>query len=71
MLTLKGCRSIDAAAAQLIVRETGGHVAWPGYDPPLSAPLEDMRPLSAIVAARTQRGLDELARVPTVAEVAA
>lgn len=71
MLTLKGCRSIDAAAAQLIVREAGGHVAWPGYDPPLSAPLEDMRPLSAVVAARTQRGLDELARVPTVQALAA
>jgi myo-inositol-1(or 4)-monophosphatase len=71
MLTLKGCRSIDAAAAQLIVREAGGHVAFPGFDPPLSAPLEDMRPISGIVAARTQRGLDELARIPVVGEVAA
>lgn len=71
MLTLKGCRSIDAAAAQLIVREAGGYVAWPSYDPPLSAPLQDMRPHSAVVAARTQRGLEELARVPAVRELAA
>ena len=30
MLTLKGCRAVDAAAAQLVVREAGGLVAFTG-----------------------------------------
>jgi myo-inositol-1(or 4)-monophosphatase len=32
MLTLRGVRSVDAAAAQLLVRETGGALAFPGGD---------------------------------------
>ena len=69
MCTIKGCRSIDAAAAQLIVREAGGHVAFPGFaaDPAESlaaAPLEDLRPRSAIVAARTAAGLADASRIP-------
>ncbi len=28
MLSLRSCRSVDAAAAQLIVREAGGEVAF-------------------------------------------
>ena len=35
MLTLKGCRAVDAAAAQLIVREAGGHVAFTAFEDPL------------------------------------
>ena len=35
MLTLSRCRGVDAAAAQLIVREAGGLVAFTAYaDPP-------------------------------------
>ncbi|MDP9383962.1 MAG: hypothetical protein M3P50_01780, partial [Actinomycetota bacterium] len=63
MATIKGCRSVDAAAAQLIVREAGGLVAFTGFEDPLAAPL-DLTPHSAIVAARTERGLAELARIP-------
>ena len=53
MATLKSCRAVDAAAAQLIVRESGGHVAFPAFDDPLGAPL-DLEPHSPVVAARTE-----------------
>jgi myo-inositol-1(or 4)-monophosphatase len=62
MLTLKGCRGVDAAAAQLVVREAGGLVAFTALDEPLAAPL-DVLPHSPVVAARTEAGLDELAAV--------
>src|SRR3954454_11828881 len=64
MLTLKGCRAVDAAAAQLIVREAGGHVAFTGFEDPLAAPL-DLLPHSPVVAARSPAGLSELATVPS------
>jgi myo-inositol-1(or 4)-monophosphatase len=63
MLTLKGCRAVDAAAAQLIVREAGGLVAFTAFDDPLAAPL-DLLPHSPVVAARSAGGLAELATVP-------
>ncbi len=63
MVSLKGCRAVDAAAAQLIVREGGGLIAYPGFEDALGAPL-DLVPHSPIVGARTQRGLAELRRVP-------
>ena len=63
MLTLKGCRAVDAAAAQLIVREAGGHVAFTRFAEPLAAPL-DVLPHSPVVAARSEAGLRELATVP-------
>jgi myo-inositol-1(or 4)-monophosphatase len=63
MLTLKGSRAVDAAAAQLIVREAGGLVAFTAFDDPLAAPL-DLLPHSPVVAARTEAGLAELATVP-------
>jgi myo-inositol-1(or 4)-monophosphatase len=64
MLTLKGCRAVDAAAAQLIVREAGGHVAFTRFEYPLGAPL-DLVPHSPVVAARSEAGLAELASVPS------
>jgi myo-inositol-1(or 4)-monophosphatase len=64
MLTLKGCRAVDAAAAQLIVREAGGHVAFTAFEYPLEAPL-DLLPHSPVVAARSEAGLAELAGVPS------
>jgi myo-inositol-1(or 4)-monophosphatase len=63
MCTLKGCRAVDAAAAQLIVREAGGVVAFPGFDDELAAPL-DLVPHSPIIAARSARGVDALRGVP-------
>jgi myo-inositol-1(or 4)-monophosphatase len=63
MCTLRGCRAVDAAAAQLIVREAGGVVAFVGFDPELAAPL-DLEPHSPLIAARTARGIDALRAVP-------
>ena len=63
MLTIKGCRAVDAAAAQLIIREAGGHVVFTRFDDPLSAPL-DLEPHSPVVAARTERGIADLRTVP-------
>jgi myo-inositol-1(or 4)-monophosphatase len=62
MTTLRRCRSVDAAAAQLIVREAGGHVAFTACADPLGAPL-DLEPRSPVVAARTPEGLRELAAI--------
>ncbi|HET6547257.1 MAG TPA: inositol monophosphatase family protein [Solirubrobacter sp.] len=63
MASLKRSRAVDAAAAQLIVREAGGLVAFIAYDDPLAAPL-DLEPRSPVVAARTPEGLAEVRRVP-------
>ena len=62
MTTLRGSRAVDAAAAQLIVREAGGHVCFPACAEPLGAPL-DLLPHSPVVAARTEQGLRELVTV--------
>jgi myo-inositol-1(or 4)-monophosphatase len=63
MVSLRGSRAVDAAAAQLIVREAGAHAAFIAYDDPLAAPL-DLEPHSPVVAARTAEGLAELSAVP-------
>jgi myo-inositol-1(or 4)-monophosphatase len=63
MVSLRNCRSVDAAAAQLIVREAGGHCAFIAFEDPLAAPL-DLEPHSPVVAARTAEALAELAGVP-------
>ncbi len=63
MASLKRCRAVDAAAAQLIVREAGGHVAFIAFDDPLAAPL-DLEPRSPVIAARTPEGLRAVANVP-------
>ncbi len=64
MMTLWRTRSVDVAAAQLIVRETGALVDFPAFDDPLSAPL-DLEPHSPVVAARTAEGLAQLRAVLT------
>lgn len=64
MATLWRCRAVDAAAAQLIVRESGGLVAFTAMEQPLGAPL-DLLPHSPVVAARTPEALAELATVPS------
>jgi myo-inositol-1(or 4)-monophosphatase len=62
MATLWKTRSVDAAAAQLIVRESGGCVAFPGNGADLDAPL-DLEPGGPVVAARTREDLERLAEV--------
>lgn len=59
LVSLRGCRAVDAAAAQLIVREAGGLVSFPRFERPLAAPL-DLIPHSPVVAARTPATLAEL-----------
>src|SRR3954454_6408456 len=63
MATLWKSRAVDCAAAQLIVRESGGLVRFLGMDDPLGAPL-DLEPRSAVVAARTPEALDQLSELP-------
>ena len=63
MCTLKGCRGIDCAAGQLIVREAGGVVGFPSFDDPLGAPL-DTEPHSALIAARTPQALEAVRPIP-------
>jgi myo-inositol-1(or 4)-monophosphatase len=58
MVTLWRTRAVDCAAGQLIVRESGGHVAFLGFED-LSAPL-DLPPHAPLVAARTPEGLADL-----------
>jgi myo-inositol-1(or 4)-monophosphatase len=64
MATLWKSRAVDCAAAQLVVRESGGLVCFPGMDDPLGAPL-DLVPHAPVVAARTPEALAELAGLPT------
>ncbi len=59
LVSLRGCRAVDVAAAQLIVREAGGRIGFPAFEDPLDAPL-DLVPRSPIVAARTPSTLAEL-----------
>ena len=63
MASLWNCRAVDAAAGQLVVRESGGIVAFTRCDDPLGAPL-DLEPRSPVVAARTEAALAELATLP-------
>jgi myo-inositol-1(or 4)-monophosphatase len=63
MASLWNCRAVDAAAGQLIVRESGGIVAFTRCDDPLGAPL-DLEPRSPVVAGRTETALAELATLP-------
>ena len=67
MAALWRCRAVDVAAAQLIVRESGGVVAFTAFDDPLGAPL-DVVSHSPIVAARTATALAELATLPSSVE---
>jgi len=55
MLSLRPCRSVDAAAAQLIVREAGGRVAF--GDLPLEQAALGLEARYPIAAAAGERGL--------------
>ena len=63
MVTLRRCRAVDAAAAQLIVREAGGHVCFAGCPEPLGAPLNGEANFP-IVAARSSSALGQLSQIP-------
>ncbi len=63
MVSLRRARGVDSAAGQLIAREGGALVAFPGFDPPLSAPL-DVAPTAPVIAARSPETLERLARIP-------
>jgi myo-inositol-1(or 4)-monophosphatase len=64
MASLWRCRAVDVAAGQLIVRESGGEVAFVGCEGgPLAAPL-DLAPHHPVVAARTPETLAQLAALP-------
>jgi myo-inositol-1(or 4)-monophosphatase len=67
MATLWRARSVDVAAAQLIVRESGGHMAFTAFADPLGAPL-DLVSHSPVVAARSATALAELATLPSSGE---
>jgi myo-inositol-1(or 4)-monophosphatase len=63
MLTVHTCRSVDAAAGQLVAREAGAFVSVLGHGG-LEAPLElDAR--FRVVAARTPEGLETLVQALT------
>ena len=64
MATVGPARSVDVAAAQLIVRESGGLVAFTAAAAPLAATL-DLAARSPVVAARTAQALAELATLPS------
>jgi len=55
MLSLRSCRSVDAAAAQLIVREAGGAVSFGEGD--LSEALLDLESRYPMAAANSEDGL--------------
>ncbi len=65
MASLWRCRAVDAAAGQLIVRESGGVVSFGNLDDPLDSPL-DLLPREPVVAARTRAGLARVATLPHV-----
>ena len=67
VVTLLSARSVDAAAAQLTVRESGGHVAFTAGTDPLGFAL-DLAARSPIVAAGTPVALAELAGFQTEPE---
>ena len=58
MLSLRPCRSVDAAAAQLIVREAGGEVAFGEGD--LTEALLDLDSRYPVAAANSVEGLEAM-----------
>ena len=55
MFSARGCRSVDAAAAQLIVREVGGEMVFVGHE--LSEAPLDLEARYAVAAARSPEHL--------------
>jgi fructose-1,6-bisphosphatase/inositol monophosphatase family enzyme len=65
MLTANTCRSVDAAAGQLVAREAGAFVSVLGHGG-LEAPL-DLDTRFRLAGARTPEGLETLVRALTKA----
>ena len=63
MVSLRRVRAVDAAAGQLIVREGGGVVSFPGGGEPLGMAL-DAVPRAPVIAARSADTLRELEGIP-------
>jgi myo-inositol-1(or 4)-monophosphatase len=63
MVSLRRARGVDSAAGQLIVREGGGIVSFPGFDDRLGAPL-DAQPSAPVIAARSEETLRMLEGIP-------
>jgi myo-inositol-1(or 4)-monophosphatase len=61
VVSLKGARSVDIAAAQLLVRERGLAIELPEAPPFGAAPL-DLEPRSRVVAAGTDEACSRLAK---------
>ncbi|MGD0198733.1 MAG: inositol monophosphatase family protein [Solirubrobacteraceae bacterium] len=70
MATLWHARSVDAAAAQLIVRESGGLVSFTTASAPLAMEL-NLEVRSPVVAARTPQTLAQLAAADAVRSLTA
>ena len=66
MASLWSCRSVDVAAAQLVVREAGGAVCFPAAPEPLSLPLAGSDGTSAVVAAPTAAALADALAFPSL-----
>jgi len=62
MVSLRPCRGVDAAAGQLIAREAGALVSFPGLE---HVPL-DAVPRAPVIAARTTDTLRELEAIPAL-----
>ncbi len=60
MVSLRSARSVDAAAAQLIVREAGGCVAFPDVGPDRLSAALDIAMRSRVVAGASEKILDGL-----------
>jgi myo-inositol-1(or 4)-monophosphatase len=63
MVSLGGCRAVDAAAAQYVVRQAGGVVRFEGAGGPLDFQLADFDARAAMVAAATAEGADGAERI--------
>ena len=63
MVSLGGCRAVDAAAAQYVVRQAGGVVRFESPGGPLAFPLADFDARAAMVAAATGTAADDAERI--------
>ena len=63
MVSLVGCRAVDAAAAQFIVREAGGVVRFDGPGAPLGFPLDEFDARASLVAAASEAAADDAQRI--------
>ena len=63
MVSLGGCRAVDAAAAQYVVRQAGGVVRFDGPGGPLDFALADFEARAAMVAAASGAAADDAGRI--------